>query len=97
MTPRLEKFIPMQLYMYIQLTPEHPVVDKVMGQLASFLTLDDEWVFHELDTGMLQQMKYSHIGIGLIKHDLEIIPGEEKLLWIHVVAPGNLMMLNFIW
>ena len=47
-----------------------------MGQLGSFLTLDDEWVFHELNAGILQQMKYGHIGIGLIKHDLEIIPGE---------------------
>ena len=23
-------------------------------------------------------MKYSHIGIGLVKHDLEIIPNEQK-------------------
>lgn len=59
------------------LTPEHPVVDKVMGQLASLLTLDNEWMLHELNAGMLQQMKYSHIGISLIKHDLEIIPGEQ--------------------
>ena len=46
----------------------------MVGQLISFLALYGERVLHKANAGMLQQMEHRHVGICLIKYDLEIVP-----------------------